>query len=403
MFNKKVICVILIIILSFVFYMNFSTYAENNQINPVATHGKLKVDGTDIIDKNGNKFQLRGVSSHGIAWFPQYINQEAFNYMKNNWKINTIRLAMYSDPGAGYNTSLHEKVKQGVEYASNAGLYAIIDWHILNDNNPNIHKNEAINFFKEMANSYKDYDNVIYEICNEPNGNVKWNEDIKPYAEDVINEIRKIDNDALIIVGTPTWSQDVDIVSNSPITGQNNIMYALHFYADTHRDNLRDKLKTALNNRLPVFVSEFGICDASGNGNINKEEANKWISLLNEKNISYMCWNLSNKNESSALLKDSTYKITDWSNDELSEEGKWLVDTLNKYPDEIIENINDNVNKNINNLNDNKELNTTNQIQEINNNNNNKSNDTLLYIIIIVGVIIAIELFVLILIKKNKK
>ena len=295
--------------------------------NPVSQHGKLSVNGTNIVDKNGNIFQLKGISTHGLQCFPQYVNQEAFNYMRDECKINIVRLAMYSAPNDGYTTDLHKLVSDGVEYAKNSGLYVIIDWHILSDGNPNINKASAINFFKEMSTKYKDYENVIYEICNEPNGDVQWERDVKPYAQEVITEIRKIDDDAIIIVGTPTWSQDVDVVAQSPITGFENIMYTLHFYAATHKEYLRQKTMTALNSGLPIFVSEFGICDASGNGNIDINEANQWIDFLNQNNISWICWNLSNKNESSAILKN-TDKVTDWTEAELSDEGKWLVETL---------------------------------------------------------------------------
>lgn len=295
--------------------------------NPVSQHGKLSVNGTNIVDKNGNIFQLKGISTHGLQWFPQYVNQEAFNYMRDEWKINTVRLAMYSAPNDGYTTDLHKLVSDGVEYAKNSGLYVIIDWHILSDGNPNINKASAINFFKEMSTKYKDYENVIYEICNEPNGDVQWERDVKPYAQEVITEIRKIDDDAIIIVGTPTWSQDVDVVAQSPITGFENIMYTLHFYSATHKEYLRQKAMTALNSGLPIFVTEFGICDASGNGNIDINEANQWIDFLNKNNISWVCWNLSNKNESSAILKN-TDKVTNWTEAELSDEGKWLVETL---------------------------------------------------------------------------
>ena len=297
---------------------------------PVGAHGRLSVKGTKLVDKNGEIYSLKGVSTHGIAWFPQYVNKDTFQTMRDDWGINVVRLAMYTDPSAGYSTAMHEKVKEGVGYATDLGMYVIIDWHILSDGNPNTYKQQAISFFKEMTTLYKDYDNVIYEICNEPNGNVTWSKDIKPYAEAVIKEIKTISPNALILCGTPTWSQDVDVVANDPIQGYDNIMYTLHFYADTHRDNIRNKAQVALDKNLPLFVSEFGICDASGNGNINEEEANKWIDFLNKNNISWVCWNLSNKNESSALLSPSTNKISGWTIDELSREGKWLLNALKK-------------------------------------------------------------------------
>lgn len=311
---------------------NIVNEAENNSNKtPVEVNGKLSVKGKNIVNKNGEKFVIQGVSTHGIAWFPQYVNEETFKTLRDDFNVNTIRIAMYSNQNDGYNESLHTKVSEGVEYAKNLGMYVIIDWHILNDNNPNQNKESAKKFFNEMTEKYKDYDNVIYEICNEPNGNVQWEKDIKPYAKELITTIREKDKDAIIIVGTPTWSQDVDIVSKSPIEGENNIVYVLHFYAATHKQDLRNKLKTALDNNLPVLVSEFGICDASGNGNIDINEANNWIQYLRENGIGYVCWNLSNKNESSSLLKNTTQKISNWTDEELSEEGKWLKETYNNY------------------------------------------------------------------------
>lgn len=32
--------------------------------------GQLHVSGTDIIDGNGNVVRLKGVSTHGLAWYP---------------------------------------------------------------------------------------------------------------------------------------------------------------------------------------------------------------------------------------------------------------------------------------------------------------------------------------------
>lgn len=292
---------------------------------PVGKHGKLSVEGTKIVDKNKQEFQLKGVSTHSIAIYSQYINEETFKEMRDNWNINVIRIAMYSNPNDGYTKELHSKVKEAVNYATDLGLYVIIDWHILQDNNPNTYKNEAISFFEEMANEFKNNKNVLYEICNEPNGDVTWDKDIKPYAEEVISKIRAIDTNAIIIVGTPKWSQDVDIVANNPITDYENIMYTLHFYAATHKDKLRKKLKIAHEKGLPIFVTEFGISDASGNGTISQEEGDKWIELLNSYNISWVCWNLSNKNETSAILNSNCNKTTGFQESDFSQQGKWLL------------------------------------------------------------------------------
>lgn len=297
---------------------------------PVGIHGKLSVKETNIVDKNGEIMQLKGISTHGLQWYPQYVNKDTFKFMRDEWGINVIRLAMYTDPNVGYTKELHNKVKEGINYATELGLYVIVDWHILSDGNPNTYKTQAIEFFKEITNEYKDNENIIYEICNEPNGNVTWARDIKPYAEDIIKEIREIDKDSIIVCGTPTWSQDIDVVAKDRIEGYDNIMYALHFYAATHTEWLRNRAKQAIDSKLPIFVSEFGICDASGNGGIDYNQSEEWIKFLNENNISWIMWNLSNKQETSAVILSSCNKTTEWTLDELSAAGKWFVETLKK-------------------------------------------------------------------------
>jgi endoglucanase len=296
---------------------------------PVAANGQLSVSGTKIVNQSGQPFVIKGVSTHGIAWFPQYITKDGFQTLRDSMGVNTVRLALYSSAGEGYTTELHKKVDEGVKYATELGMYVVIDWHILNDGNPNTDKTAAEAFFKEMAGKYKDNNNVLYEICNEPNGDVQWERDIKPYAESMIATIRAIDNDAIVIVGTPTWSQDVDAAAKSPLSDKNTV-YALHFYAATHKQDLRNKAQTAINAGLPLLVSEFGICDASGNGGIDETEADKWMEFLDSNSIGRICWNLSNKNEASALISSSCQKTSGWSDSDLSQEGKWLKKTYTK-------------------------------------------------------------------------
>ncbi|MGN0346211.1 MAG: cellulase family glycosylhydrolase [Lachnospiraceae bacterium] len=300
---------------------------------PVGNHGELSVQGTNLVDKNGNPFQIRGVSTHGLSWFPEYVNKEAFRTIRDEWGANCIRLAMYSAEYNGYCTGgnqsqLKQTVNNGVSYATELGMYVIIDWHVLGDQDPNVYKSQAIAFFREMSEKYADYDNVIYEICNEPNGGVNW-ASVKSYAEEVIPVIKANNPDAIIIVGTPTWSQDVDQAAANPITGYSNIMYTLHFYADTHRDSLRQKMISALNSGIPIFCTEFGICDASGNGANNISEGNAWIAAMDANNISYCIWNLSNKAESSSLISSGCNRTSGWTMNDLSESGRWYVGILN--------------------------------------------------------------------------
>ena len=279
--------------------------------------------GDEYCEPVRKKVQLKGVSTHGIAWFPQYINKSCFQSFRK-MGANTIRLALYSDPNAGFSTSLYRKVEEGVDIAAALGMYVIIDWHILSDGNPKTYQKQALKFFTKFAKKYKGRKNILYEICNEPNGDVTWERDIRPYANKVINRIRKYDKKNIIIVGTPTWSQDVDIAAAKPLK-QKNIAYALHFYARTHTDNIRQKLKTAHMMGLPVLVTEFSVCDASGNGPIDKKSGRAWQKLLNKYKIGYVAWNISNKNETSALIRANCQKTGGFTKSDLSKSGKFIV------------------------------------------------------------------------------
>lgn len=300
-----------------------------------ASAGRLHVKGTKLVDKKGHEVQLRGVSTHGLSWYPQYVNDKCFAQLHDKWGANVVRLAMYTEEYNGYcsgdaknRSDLKKRIKKGVRLAKKHKMYVIVDWHILSDGNPNSHKKEAKAFFREMSREFKGYNNVIYEICNEPNNGTSWKE-IKSYARSVISTIRKNDKKAVIVVGTPTWSQDVDQAAADPIKGD-NIMYALHFYAATHKADLRNKMTAAINKGLPVFVTEYGICDASGNGAIDKKEADRWIQTMDEYGVSYIAWNLSNKQESSSIIKSSCPKVSGFKKSELSDEGRWLYNLLRK-------------------------------------------------------------------------
>lgn len=295
-------------------------------------NGALHVEGTRLVGEDGKAVQLRGISTHGIAWYPQYINENCFRQFHEMWNVNVMRLAMYTAESGGYCTDgdqeyLKNLVEQGVQYAAAADMYVIVDWHILSDCDPNVHKDEAKAFFAEMSERLSAYDNVLYEICNEPNGGTQWAA-VKSYAEEVIPVIREHAPDAVILVGTPNWSQYVDQAAADPITNYDNIMYTLHYYAATHKEDLRSRMTAAIDAGLPVFVSEYGICDASGNGALDIEEANRWIDTLNQYGVSCVAWNLSNKNESSAIISPACQKDASFTQDDLTNSGKWLYGML---------------------------------------------------------------------------
>jgi endoglucanase len=291
------------------------------QSSEAADQAALHVSGTDLVDANGHTVILHGMSTHGLQWFGQFANAGAFQSLQDRG-ANLVRLAMYTGEG-GYLSD--PNVKNTLYAAADAAiarkLYVIIDWHILSDGNPQTNQNAAETFFNEVSQRYSKSPYVIYEICNEPNGNVTWSGNIKPYAEAVIPVIRANAPNSVIIVGTPTWSQDVDVAASDPLNFP-NVLYALHFYAGTHGQSLRDKIDAARAKGAAIFVSEWGTSDASGNGGPYPNETQTWLEYMKQRNLSWANWSLCDKNEASAALQPGASPNGGWTDNDLSPSGK---------------------------------------------------------------------------------
>lgn len=302
---------------------------------PVSQHGRLSVKNGQLVDKSGKGYQLRGMSTHGLTWFPEFVNESAFKTLRDDWNTNVVRLAMYVDEWGngqcymGNKSGSLELLEKGVDICIKLDMYVIIDWHVLNPGDPSKYTNEAKSFFETVSKRYAKYPNVIYEICNEPNGGASWSGNIKPYAEKIIPVIRKNAPNSVIIVGTPTWSQEIDKPLSDPLSYK-NVMYAFHFYAATHA-GLRSNVENCVAQGLPVFVSEFGTCDASGGGANDFNETQKWLSYFDKQGISYCNWSICNKDETCSVLRPGTSANGNWSESNLTENGKWIRNWLKKH------------------------------------------------------------------------
>jgi endoglucanase len=300
-----------------------STSAKKNKTAAtiVGKHGQLQIDGAKIIDKNGETVAFHGMSLFWSQWIGKYYNQDCIKWLRDDWKCNIVRAAMAIEHG-GYleNPSLEKsRVCNVIDACIDLGIYVIIDWH---DHNAHLHTEEAKTFFREMATRYGEYPNIIYEIYNEPE-KISWRNEIKPYAEAVIAEIRAVDQDNIIVVGTPTWSQDVDIATADPIDDA-NVAYTAHFYAATHKQYLRDKITTAMQRGYAVFVTEFGVCLHTGDGDIDYQSAEEWFQYMDTHNISWCKWSIADKNEGDAALLEGANAKGGWTAQDLRESGQYI-------------------------------------------------------------------------------
>ena len=268
--------------------------------------------------EDGTPVQLKGMSTFGLQWDEGnwVLNDAAFDALAYDWKCDIVRLAMYVAEG-GYATDPATnlaRVEKGIQMATERGMYVLADWHMLEPGDPtdSVYTDAGKDlpeyaeiraahpeytgpqlFFAYLSQKYGNYGNLLFEIANEPvlsggDQSELWKNKLRPYHQSVVEAIREYDKDStpnIVICGTNSWSQTVDVPTVEPVTDPsvtggladcNQIMYTLHFYAATHfTSEGESKIQTALNGGIAVFVTEWGTVSADGNGAMNKSSSDE--------------------------------------------------------------------------------------------------------------------------------
>jgi len=293
---------------------------------PVDANGHLQVLNGQLSNEAGEPVQLKGVSSMWLNWESQAYaeNATALRWMRNNWKLSVIRAAMGVEPAGAYLDQpdvAKAQVYAVVDHAIEAGVYVLVDFHA---HKAFEHQDDAVAFFSEVAAKYSGSPNVIYETYNEPVG-IGW-ADLKKYHEAVVAAIREQDADAPIVLGTPNYSQNVDLAAADPVEGT-NLLYTLHYYACTHKASLRQKGDVALGLGAALFVTEWGATAADGglDGVVCQDEAQAWDDWLNGHKLSWTAWKLDGcEPDASCLLMPGAPVDGGWTDDYLHGHGRFV-------------------------------------------------------------------------------
>lgn len=294
---------------------------------PVKTWGQLQVKGHQLCSASGEPVVLRGVSLGWHNLWPRFYNAKCVKWLRDDWHCTVVRAAMGVCIEDNYKENPEfalECMNKVIRAAIRNNIYVIIDWHTYYPE-----KEEAVKFFGMMAQKYGKYPHVIYEIYNEPMEDT-W-ESVKDYAHDVITEIRKYDPDNIILVGNPHWDQDLHLVAESPLKGFDNIMYSLHFYAATHGQGLRDRAEAAWKQGIPIFVNESAGMECTGDGPLNVEEWQRWTDWMEDHQISWINWSISDKNETCSMLIPRAKKGGHWKDDVIKPYGKLVREHIRRY------------------------------------------------------------------------
>jgi endoglucanase len=317
----------LLLIIILVFAITTVTFAQN--LSPVARNGALKVHDGKLVNQQGIAPQLRGISLSWSLWQGRkYYNPGVVSWLAGDFKISMLRVAMGVEPDGGYLQQPDEQQKlvtDAVDQAIREGIYVLIDWH---DHHANLHLRDSKEFFKQMAKKYAGVPNVIYEIWNEP-AKTDW-KTVKDYAMQVIPVIRKYDKDNLIVVGSPNWDQDVDIAAADPITGFSDIAYSFHFYASDnyHQEALRTRADKAIKLGLPLIITEWGVGEANGDGEFNRQKTQTWLKWMEDNQLSWANWNITDKHETTAILQKDAPIYGGWTDANLTPAGAYIRNVL---------------------------------------------------------------------------
>ena len=308
---------------------------------PVATNGQLRVCGTKLCNQYGRPIQLRGMSTHGLQWYPQCVNNASLDALAGDWGADHVRLSMYIQEG-GYETDprlFTDRMHTLIEQVSARGMYVIVDWHQLTPGDPNANLALARTFFAEIAQRHGGKPNILYDVANEPN-ETAWSR-IKAYHEAIIPVIRAADPDSVILLGTHGWGSlgvsdggsETDVINN-PVNAT-NVMYTFHFYAGSHGTEYLNTLSRAAD-RIPVFVTEFGTQTASGDGANNFTRSQQYLDLMAQKKISWTNWNYSDDSRSGAVFTPGTCPNGPYAGtSRLKPAGVWIRDHIRTPADDF--------------------------------------------------------------------
>lgn len=302
--------------------------------SPVGRHGQLSVNEGQIVGEHGEPVSLAGPSLFwsNVGWSAdKFYNADVVATVSQDWQAGLIRAAIGTGKNGGYQSHPAENIASAervIDAAIDEGIYVILDWHSHHAEN---YPDAAIAFFTYFARKYGDTPNIIYEIYNEPLREADWATVIKPYSEQLIKAIRAIDPDNLIIVGTQTWSQDVDKAADDPITGFDNLAYTLHFYAGTHKEELRGKARYALDKGIALMVTEWGMVNANGDGGIDQQSTQEWLDFMRENKLSHANWSLHDKDEGASMLKPGAPANGKWEDKHLTEAGQKIKTIIQNW------------------------------------------------------------------------
>lgn len=314
-----------------IFLLVLGIYQSSGDALAAAVPPQLHVEGNHIKDAHGNIVDLHGAALIDMKFLkrdrrgPKFMI-DLLTDASRGWHANLLKLVVFPDnyllDPAGY---VNNYLQPAIDLCVNKRVYCIIDWQYVT--NPYDVTNQTWRFWTDMATRYKDNPYIMFEMFSEPvppeNGTQQLIWDTwKNWAQDVVNAIRAIAPDNIILVGGPHYSGWLGGAVTNPIQGR-NIGYAAHMYPGSyHPDatgaNQPNPIGWQLNigvvaDRYPVFASEWGWdisnhIDTNGSRGDFGDPLKRWIT---SKGMSTCAW-IADFNWYPTMFTDDSHNTTEF-------------------------------------------------------------------------------------------
>lgn len=131
-------CLLMLTLLASAFIAPAMAADEQNITARPSVTGRLHLEGQQLVGENGQPVVLHGVSTHGLTYYPSFVNRDLLAHVSRDWNANLVRLAVYAEDYCNGNQKQNLKLlKNGIQYAIDSDMYILVDWHVLEQGNPN--------------------------------------------------------------------------------------------------------------------------------------------------------------------------------------------------------------------------------------------------------------------------
>ena len=279
--------------------------------NDFKYNGKLVKSGAKILNSAGVEFMLQGIGTHSLTEYNPLYSYDSVKTLKY-YGINLIRVSVYLSnfyPEKSnhrlckgwleYSDEIKPIIEKLIDNATRNNMYVLLDWHSyhsIDGGDVTQYTSQQEAFFEYYASKYASYNNVLYELHNEPYRNTAT--ELLPSIISCASIIRGYNQDAIIVCG---HGSDGVAEANRVWNTLNNldIFISPHLYTGEQNTN---SISEFISNNLPIFVSEWGNSSLSGDDIPNYSMAYNMFNLMFQNKVSNALWKWTYQNMDTAVL-----------------------------------------------------------------------------------------------------